>query len=249
MILLTSQLPYQQPNQLKPDTFNLSQEFLACVCSRRQSLRGRNLEDSRGVKRRGGLWLEASGGHTLLILKVWFSMQEVYATKSQIFRVYCYRIHLTLLRSLKPKQHIWSWITLAGLLNAYRKDRHGKRGGGVLLAVKSHLTCLRRRDLETEVEMLACVIHTSLSPLFVFYCRCFIVLLSLMSSFLSSSRNSYKDIHPQNCLMSFSWAILIFHKSTGLMAYKYIYLYFYLHLYNINIRKSDDWNLRRPSKR
>ena len=50
-------------------------------------------------------------------------------------------------------------------------------------------------------------------------------------------------------IMSFSWAILIFHKSTGLMAYKYIYLYFYLHLYNINIRKSDDWNLRRPSKR
>ena len=31
MILLTSQLPYQQPNQLKPDAFNLSQEFLACV--------------------------------------------------------------------------------------------------------------------------------------------------------------------------------------------------------------------------
>ena len=51
MILLTSQLPYQQPNQLKPDTFNLSQEFLACVCSKRQSLRGRNLEDSRGEKR------------------------------------------------------------------------------------------------------------------------------------------------------------------------------------------------------
>ena len=112
MILLTSQLPYQQPNQLKPDTFNLSQEFLACVCSRRQSLRGRNLEDSRGEKRRGGLWLEASGGHTLLIINVWFSMQEVYATKSQIFRdVYCYWIHLTLLRSLKPKQHTWSWMT------------------------------------------------------------------------------------------------------------------------------------------
>ena len=89
MILLTSQLPHQQPNQLKPDAFNLSQEFLACVCSRRQSLRGRNLEDSRGVKRRGGLWLGASGGHTLLILKVWFSMQEVYATKLQILRVYC----------------------------------------------------------------------------------------------------------------------------------------------------------------
>ena len=152
-------------------------------------------------------------------------MQDVYATKSQIFRVYCYWIHLTLLRSLKPKQHIWSWITLAGLLNVYRKDRHGKRGGGVLLAVKSHLTCLRRRDPEREVEMLACVIHTSLSPLFVFCYRCFIVLLSLMS-FLSRSRNSYKDIHPQNCLMSFSWAILIFTNQ----AYKYIYLYFYLYL-------------------
>ena len=133
--------------------------------------------------------------------------------------------------------------------NFYRKDRQGKRGGGVLLAVKSHLTCLRRRDLETEVEMLACVIYTSLSLCFVFCYRCFIVLLSLMSSFLSSSRNSYKDIHPQNCLISFCWAILIFHKPTGLMAYKFINLYFYLYLYNRNIRKSDDWNLHRPSKR
>ena len=113
-----------------------------------------------------------------------------------------------------------------------------------MLAVKSHLTCLSRRDPEREVEMLACVIYTSLSPLFVFCYRCFIVLLSLMS-FLSRSSNSYKDIHPQNCLMSFSWAILIFTNQ----AYKYIYLYFYLYLYNINIRKSDDWNLHRPSKR
>ena len=69
------------------------------------------------------------------------------------------------------------------------------------LAVKG----LRRTDLETEEAMLACVIYTSLSLLFVFCCRCFIVLLSLMMScFLSSSRKSYKDIHPQNCLMSFS---------------------------------------------
>ena len=112
-----------------------------------------------------------------------------------------------------------------------------------MLTVKSHLTCLRRRDLGTEVEMLACVIYTSLSLLFVFCCRCFIVLLSLMSSFLSSSRNSYKDIHPQNCLVCL--ICLKLYKSTGLKTYKYIYLYFYLYLYNINVRKSDDWNLRR----
>ena len=45
--------------------------------------------------------------------------------------------------------------------NIYRKDRSGWRGGGVLLAVKSGLTCIRRRDLETTVEMLACQICTA----------------------------------------------------------------------------------------
>ena len=40
--------------------------------------------------------------------------------------------------------------------NIYRKDRSGRRGGGVLLAVKSHLTCFCRRDLESDVKMLAC---------------------------------------------------------------------------------------------
>lgn len=33
-------------------------------------------------------------------------------------------------------------------------------GGGVLRAVKSHLTCFRRSDLETDMEMLACLIYT-----------------------------------------------------------------------------------------
>ena len=40
--------------------------------------------------------------------------------------------------------------------NIYWKDRSGRRGGGVLLAVKSHLTCFRRRDLESDVKILAC---------------------------------------------------------------------------------------------
>ena len=52
--------------------------------------------------------------------------------------------------------------------NIYRKDRCGRRGGGVLLAVKSHLTCFRRRDLETDVEMLACLIYTRPAFCFLF---------------------------------------------------------------------------------
>ena len=46
--------------------------------------------------------------------------------------------------------------------NIFRKDRHIQRGGGVLLAVRNHLPCSRRFDLEVEVEMLAleiCLTH------------------------------------------------------------------------------------------
>ena len=44
--------------------------------------------------------------------------------------------------------------------NIYRKDRSGRRGGGVLRDVKSHRTFFRRSDLETDMEMLACLIYT-----------------------------------------------------------------------------------------
>ncbi|XP_068739259.1 uncharacterized protein [Montipora capricornis] len=46
--------------------------------------------------------------------------------------------------------------------NIFRKGRHIQRGGGVLLAVRNHLPCSRRFDLEVEVEMLAleiCLTH------------------------------------------------------------------------------------------
>lgn len=43
----------------------------------------------------------------------------------------------------------------------HRRDRRGKRGGGVLLATKSHLPCVRRHDLEVNAEMLACELKTS----------------------------------------------------------------------------------------
>ena len=46
--------------------------------------------------------------------------------------------------------------------NTFRKDRHIQRGGGVLLAVRNHLPCSRRFDLEVEAEMLAleiCLTH------------------------------------------------------------------------------------------
>lgn len=39
--------------------------------------------------------------------------------------------------------------------NVYRKDRCNRRGGGVLVAVRCHLSCIHRTDLEVEVEMLA----------------------------------------------------------------------------------------------
>lgn len=38
----------------------------------------------------------------------------------------------------------------------YRRDRVDKRGGGVLLAVRSSISSFRRSDLETSAEILAC---------------------------------------------------------------------------------------------
>lgn len=52
--------------------------------------------------------------------------------------------------------------------NLYRQDRSGRRGGGVLLDVRSHLTCFRRSDLETDLEMLACLIYTRPAFCFLF---------------------------------------------------------------------------------
>lgn len=46
--------------------------------------------------------------------------------------------------------------------NIFRRDRRG-RGGGVLLATKLYLPCIRRYDLEVDAEMVACQITTSAS--------------------------------------------------------------------------------------
>ena len=43
--------------------------------------------------------------------------------------------------------------------NIFRKDRSHHRRGGVLLAIKDPISCVLRRDLETESEMLALEIH------------------------------------------------------------------------------------------
>ena len=43
--------------------------------------------------------------------------------------------------------------------NILRKDRSNHRGGGVLLAIKDQISCIRRTDLEKESEMLALEIH------------------------------------------------------------------------------------------
>ena len=37
----------------------------------------------------------------------------------------------------------------------FRRDRLHQRGGGVLLAIKNHLSCFQRPDLEVDAEMLA----------------------------------------------------------------------------------------------
>ena len=45
--------------------------------------------------------------------------------------------------------------------NIFRRDRCGQRGGGVLLATKLNLKCVRRYDLEVDAEMLACELKIS----------------------------------------------------------------------------------------
>ena len=52
------------------------------------------------------------------------------------------------------------------------KDRQSQRGGGVLLAVRNHLPCSRRSDLEVQAEMLAleiCLTHKTRVVFSVFY--------------------------------------------------------------------------------
>ena len=95
--------------------------------------------------------MEASGGHTLLIINVWFSMQEDHTDLQSLLLLDSFDI-VAITETCSTPDHE---LRLRDY-NVYRKDRQGKRGGGVLLAVKSHLTCLRRRDLETEVETLVC---------------------------------------------------------------------------------------------
>lgn len=46
--------------------------------------------------------------------------------------------------------------------NTFRRDRPG-RGGGVLLATKLHLPCIRRHDLEVDAEMVVYQLTTCAS--------------------------------------------------------------------------------------
>ncbi|XP_068756536.1 uncharacterized protein [Montipora capricornis] len=39
--------------------------------------------------------------------------------------------------------------------NIFRKDRCNRRGGGVLIAVRNHISCIHRSDLEVKLEMIA----------------------------------------------------------------------------------------------
>lgn len=50
----------------------------------------------------------------------------------------------------------------------FRKDRQRKRGGGVVIAVRSCFPCTRRIDLEVDAEMLVCEIGTGGSRCLIF---------------------------------------------------------------------------------
>ena len=52
--------------------------------------------------------------------------------------------------------------------NIFRRDRCNHRGGGVLLAIKSDLHCVRRYHLEVNTEMLACELRISNSRCLLF---------------------------------------------------------------------------------
>ena len=39
--------------------------------------------------------------------------------------------------------------------NIFRKDRCNRRGGGVLIAIRNHISCIHRSDLEVKLEMIA----------------------------------------------------------------------------------------------
>ena len=43
-------------------------------------------------------------------------------------------------------------MTIHMIFFIFRKDRQGKRGGGVLMAIKSCFSCTRRVDLEVDAE-------------------------------------------------------------------------------------------------
>ena len=71
--------------------------------------------------------------------------------------------------------------------NIYRKDRCHRRGGGVLLAIKNHLSCIHRTDLEVDAEMLALEIRLSPSTGILF--SVFTDHLNLMILFWSNLEN------------------------------------------------------------
>ena len=50
--------------------------------------------------------------------------------------------------------------------NVSRKDRYNKRGGGVIIAV--HISCIQRRDLKVEAEILAFKICPNLTDCVLF---------------------------------------------------------------------------------
>ena len=90
-------------------------------------------------------------------------------------------------------------------------------GGGVLRAVKSHLTCFRRSDLETDMEMLACLIYTR--PAF---CLLFSVFYRPPGQNLDFSAkfgafpNNYSSTNISTLIV---WEILIFLTLTGVLVH------------------------------
>lgn len=152
------------------------------------------------------------------ILNAYFSMLGVYETGFWIFKSCCYLIHdnVAVTETWLDSSVLDHELQLYGY-NIYRKDRSGRRGRGVLRAVKSHLTCFRRSDLETDMEMLACLIYTR---------RAFCLLFSVFyrppgqnldfSAKFGAFPNNYSSTNISTLIV---WEILIFLTLTGVLVH------------------------------
>ena len=88
----------------------------------------------------------------------WFWMLEVYI-RNKVRDLHAFDIAAMTETWLDRNYHDCE-LQLEGY-NVYGKDRNNVRGGGVLKAVRNHITCIQRTDLEVEAEMIALEIRSN----------------------------------------------------------------------------------------